>query len=183
MFWLYKKTLELKNTIVDLRNKLETSLYKIERLTTFYEETKEAEIDRLNNLVDKLSEKNDELSDAKEAARKELQKEYSDKVANIEDNYARKLEIEIESNTAKLEAIESQKSTEVENRIKEWTAQIQIDNKEVKMEIKHNKEILEIYKKKFESGKIELWADEIKWMLLSANPNGQKILETMASTR
>jgi recombination DNA repair RAD52 pathway protein len=119
MFCSYKKTLELKNTIVDLRNKLETSLYKIERLTTFYEETKEAEIDRLNNLVDKLSEKNDELSDAKEAARKELQKEYSDKVANIEDNYARKLEIEIESNTAKLEAIESQKSTEVENRIKE----------------------------------------------------------------
>jgi hypothetical protein len=36
-----------------------------------------------------------------------------------------------------------------------------------------------IYKKKFEWGKIELWADEIKWMLLSANPNGVQIIDRM----
>lgn len=47
------------------------------------------------------------------------------------------------------------------------------------MEFEHHKELMEIYKKKFEGGKIELWADEIKGMLLSANPNWQKILETM----
>lgn len=185
MFWNIQK-------INELEFKLEQSLEDNRKLTEFYEETKQAEIERLTTLVDTLTESNSKMTDAKEAARKDLEKEYNDKLntvrldyesklKTIEENYSAKLVLEAETNSAKRKSVEDQVTTEVNNRVNEAVAQIKLDIKESNMENKHNKELMEIYKKKFEWGKIELWADEIKWMLLSANPNGQKILETMSS--
>lgn len=179
MFWNNKEIDKLKLEIGKLSWALDLAEDKNRELEEFYEETKTKEITRLNELVEWLTNENNNLRDAKEAARKELQSEYNNRAKATEDDYASKLRMETESFANKMELIEWQVATEIENRTKEAVWEIKLTNKELKREAEYSKELMEIYKKKFEWGKIELGADEIKWMLLSANPSGDKIIERM----
>jgi len=183
MFW---NVLRIKNLEIEL----EAAKLENIRLEEFYGETKEKEIIRLTKLVDTLTVSNTRLSDAKEAARKELEWEFHDrfkrlqedfnsKMKNLDESYTNKLQLETETNATKIEFIEANITNEVTNRVTEANATAHAEYKEWKLELKHYKELMDIYKKKFEWGKIELWADEIKWMLLSANPNGDRILSKL----
>lgn len=58
-------------------------------------------------------------------------------------------------------------------------AETKATNLGLKQEIKMLKEQMDFYKSKFESGKVELGAAEIKGLLLSANPAGPKIFEML----
>jgi len=179
MFWNQREINHLKSTITKLTNSLNLANEENKRLEEFYATTQKAELNRLNALVQSLTNETNKLRDAKEAARKELQSEYDERAKSIEEDYASKLRIETESNARKIEFIEWQVTTEVNNRTKESMWAIQIENDKLKMKAEHSDETMKIYKKKFEWGKIELGADEIKGMLLSANPNGDRIIEKM----
>lgn len=183
MFWNRKEVQKLNRENDRMADKIDSLTHELEKMQTFYEETKESEIVRLNNIVASLSADNTKLLNAKEAARQELQWEFDKRINNIEDDYSTKLRIEIESNSKRAELMESQVSIEIENRTKEAIGETKAENKALKKEAKHSEELMNIYKKKFEWGKIELGADEIKWMLLSANPNWANIIDRMGTMK
>lgn len=137
----------------------------------FNEETVKIKIEN-----EKLLEKITNLSDSRELARRELNNEYEkhfekskeevqriydDRLNQIEQNYFNKI------------------NTEVEIRVNEAVWEVRLTNKELARELESTKKWSDMYQKKAENWKIELWADEVKGILLSANPNWQKILEWM----
>ena len=163
-------------------------------------ELEEKEIVKLDNRIIELEDINSDLTktnlsllDSKDKARKELEAEYDIRIQKAEellnkrlidqsDLHHKELESLRRSQEEAITLIEARVSNEVENRTNEAMSEIKATNKELKLELKHTQEFMNLYKNKFEWGKVELGADEIKWMLLSANPNGQKILKTMTAT-
>lgn len=156
---------------------------ELENLKEFHLQKKEDTITDLTNRNKKLEQRIEELLNSKELAKQELEKEFKDFKSKLQDEYSlRVMDLEKsfdEKLKNKVLSIEEANAREIENRVNTAVWDIRITNKELTRELEQKEKWLTMYKDKFEKGKVELWADEIKWMLLSANPNWMEILKQL----
>lgn len=156
-------TLNQYNTLLRANNELERKLENVEEEQT---KLKRAE---LSGLKDKIEYLEIELRKYKSISEKQIEREGD--IRNDEREMSdKKLEEAKKIIEERIEGI-------VKERVITTVGAIKAENISLKKNTSDTEERLTFYKEKYENGKIELGANEIKGFLLAANPNGDRIMK------
>ena len=169
---LKKSRVRLSDTLNKQIGKLTTDLNEtnkeLDKADAKHEEIRIAERTGLDEQISVLKKENERLIARDDKTDERLRTVRNDVYAEFEQKY-----------TESAKEYESRIEMIVKERVITTVGDIKAENVSLNKDNDDLKERMRFYKEKFEGGKIELGADEIKGFLMSANPAGANIIKQL----